>query len=133
CVVMRSAGDLTIRIDQLPVFSAVVGAPQLPALRRLAIHRHAIACFDQRINTIRVLRRHAHRDSSHGRLWQPVAFQPLPRHSPVRGFKQSAARSSTGSSISVNFQLPHPSQENPHIISVHPHTPPPRFFLHPPP
>src|SRR5260370_3623273 len=78
-VVVRSSPDLTVRIHQLPILPAVVGAPQLPALRRLSVHWHTVAGFNQRINTVGVPLRHTHRNPPDRRLRQPLALPPLSR------------------------------------------------------
>ncbi len=46
CVVVRTSANLPVGVDQLPILASVVGAPELPALRGLAVHRHSVASFD---------------------------------------------------------------------------------------
>src|SRR6185437_7485431 len=49
-VVMSAAAELAVGVDELPVFSAVLGAPELAGLRGLAIEWNAVAGFDFGIN-----------------------------------------------------------------------------------
>src|SRR5207253_3523977 len=104
-VIVRAPANLAVRIDQLPVLAPVVRAPQLAALRGLAVHGHAITGFDQGVHAIRVPWRHAHRDSSEGRMRQTVAFQTLPSRSFIGGLEQSAAWAAALSPIGVNLEL----------------------------
>src|SRR5690242_19058760 len=115
-VIVRAPSNLTVRIDELPVFTAVVRAPQLPALRGLAVHRYAVAGFNQGVSAIRILRRHAHRDSAYWRMRQAVSFQSLPRNPTIGRLEQSAAGSTALSPVSVNLHLPHPCKQYPRIV-----------------
>ena len=49
---MRAAAESAVVTDQPPVFAAIIRAPELAAIGFLAVDRHAIAGFDQRVDAI---------------------------------------------------------------------------------
>ena len=118
-VIGRPSHRVAIRIDHLPVLTAVVGSPELAALGVLAMPRDAVAGFDQDVYPVRVRvgRRGHHLAHRLGR--QTAAGQLRPGGATIAGHEQTAPRTTALASPGVDFDLPHAGEDDARVRRVH--------------
>ncbi len=111
--------QVAVGVDELPVFPAVVGAPQNSRIGGRTIPWNTAPGFDQGINTAGVGFGHRQARLAKRPLRQAMPGKAIPCHAAVCGFPDAASRPSADASPGVDFDLPHGCEENVGMIGVH--------------
>src|SRR5262249_13555851 len=99
--------------------TAIIRAPELAAICFLAVERDAVAGLNQRVHAVRVCPRDGDSDFAGRAGRQTVTGQAFPRCATIRGFEQPTAWSPAFSAPSVDFDWPHPGEQNARVVRVH--------------
>ena len=118
-VIMRAPHGVPVAGDERPIRTTILGPPELPILRGLAVPRDAIARFNQRVDPIRIGRRDGDGNFAHRLGGQPVPRELLPRDAAIAGDMESASRSAARAPPRVDLELPHSGEHHARILRVH--------------
>ena len=118
-VVGLAARQLAVVGDDAPRLAAVVRAPQLAVVGRLAVPRHAVAGLDQSIDAARVARRDGEPHLAERLQREAVGGELRPRGAAVARRVDPAPRPAALPAPGVDLDLPHPGEENPRVGRVH--------------
>ena len=117
-VVRRAAENVAVCVDHPPVLAAVIGSPELSAIRFLTFPRNAVASFDCRVDAIRIRMRGGRHHFADRLRRQPVPLELLPRRAAVARHEQPAAGSAALAPPGMDLDLPHPGEEDPRIARM---------------
>src|SRR6185436_9977187 len=91
-VVRLPAREIAVIAHHFPRGAPVLRAPQLPVVRRLPLHRSAVARLDERVHAIGVRLRDGEPDLADRVRGEAVALQSGPRRTAVAGDVNRAPR-----------------------------------------
>ena len=119
CVVGLAAGEVAIVAHDLPRGTAILGAPQLTVVGRLAVQRNAVARLDQRVDTIRIRLGDRESHLADDVCRQSVPLELRPRGAAVARHVDRAPRTAAFASPGVDQQLPRGGEQLLRVRRIH--------------
>src|ERR1041384_3188142 len=116
---MRAAAHAAIVTNELPVLAAIIGPPELSAISFLTSQRNALACFDHRVDAIRIAARDRQRPLAGHAHRQAMSRNFFPRRPAIARHEETATRPATLSSPRVNLERPHAGKQGSWIVWIH--------------
>ena len=129
-VVERPLRQRVVAVHHPPRVAAVVRSPQHSlVIIQLAVLTIGVG-LDERVNPVRIVRRHRQADLAEWWFRQSVSGEVRPRAAAVAGPVESAALSPTLPTPCPNPHLPHAGKQDLRIVGIHHNVRSPRVFVH---